>query len=362
MKKIIRFTPGPTETPNWVYRAMQDHSMHHFSKEYQKCAEEVREKLRKLFGAPNAEVLFFSAAGSNMMEAVLTNFLERINDVVGVINTGSFADRWRTMATQHNAEIFEYKKLWGLTYSYSDLELLLDVLAARPKLLLAQAADTSTGIRNDLKILGRLARARSPATLFAVDAVLEGGISKIKMDEDDIDILIGASQKAFALPPGLAYILLNPRARKVLMEKPLGFPAWPFNFQQELKFLKECGRPRFTPPIDHVAGLNAVLDYILERESNWYLQHKLRAATLRRELVQLGFALFTADTPTNGLSVLSVPGDQNSQEIAAQVLREGYLIAQGLGPIENSTIRIAHFEGTREYDEGLLTAFRKILR
>lgn len=328
--------------------------------DYLSFVKDLHNKLRALFGASNAEVYIFRGGGSDMMEMVVSNFIAP-GDTVHVINTGSFADRWHLMAKRHGAFICESKNRdgWGKTFYPPSV---VDFLAGyKPALVLMQASDTSTGVRNDCGLVGRLARDLSPKTLLAVDAVLEAAVSPIKMGAEEIDIVIGASQKAFMLPPGLGFILLGPRAQDALTSRSHAYPTWVYDLRDERSSPRGAGFPRYTSPVDHMAGLSAVLDHILPQEEIWYRNHAERAKYLREKLATLGFSLFTEDQPSNGTSVLTIPPKLTVPQLISELRQEGYLVTGGFGGPTPNVIRIAQFEGTREYDEGLLTAFRKIL-
>lgn len=346
--KHILFTPGPTETPAWLREIMAASSLHHRTEEYRRVMTNVRQDLKTLFGAPLAKPLIFPGRGTKMMEAVVANFISP-GDPVLVLNTGYFADRWREIAEIYGAAVHECMHEWGYSFDYSCLISTLDKYPI--KLVLVQATDTSTGVRNIAINLGRIVKRCQPNALLAVDAVLEAAVSPIKMDLEDIDILIGASQKAFMLPPGLTFAMLNTRALTHLSSKPRAFPFYEVDFRKEIEEI-EKGGIRFTPPTEHIKGLHVVLNHILREkgEYRWYEGHKLRAELVRKKLFEFGFSLFTKRSPSYGLSVFNVPEGQNASLIREELEKRGYIIERGLGKIRDSVIRIAHFAGVREED------------
>jgi 4-alpha-glucanotransferase len=77
--------------------------------------------------------------------------------------------------------------------------------------VLIQATESSTGVRNDVETLGR-AVASLPECCFVVDAITGMGTTDLRPDEWGIDIMIGGSQKATMIPPGLAFASVSDRA------------------------------------------------------------------------------------------------------------------------------------------------------
>lgn len=356
-RRKVRLTPGPTETPKWARVAMYSHSLHHRSKEFLETLQDVIEKMRELFGAPDAQVLLLPGSGTYMMELVIANFVRKETGVM-VVNTGYFADRWRDMAQKYGGAIYEHVAGWGRTYQIPVVIELLEHHA--PSILLMQATDTATGIRNSTD-LGETISTYSPSTILAVDAVLEAGVSPIKMQQEGIDILIGASQKAFMLPPGLGFVLIRPRALETLGESCYKCPTVVFDIQKEIEAQKKS-TVRFTPPVDHLAGMRAVLTRILKKEERWYDNFENRAALMRNKLGELGFRMLTKHTPSNGLSVLGAPKGMSADQIINQLDEGGFMVAHGLNDPTDSIIRIAHFGGIGNHHiERFLQELEKIL-
>ena len=72
-----------------------------------------------------------------------------------------------------------------------------------------------------------------PETLLVVDGITSAGVHDTRFDEWGIDILITGSQKAFMLPPGLAFITLSQKAWNMVEKSTL--PKFYFNLKTELK-------------------------------------------------------------------------------------------------------------------------------
>jgi len=86
------------------------------------------------------------------------------------------------------------------------------VLKRRPqtRAVLIQASETRPPFLHPIEDIARITRARD--TLLMVDGITAVGVTDMPMDRWGIDILLSGSQKAFMLPPGLAFIALSERA------------------------------------------------------------------------------------------------------------------------------------------------------
>lgn len=349
--KTVLLTPGPTMTPDWIWEAMRANPLYHRTKTYSVLMEELRDSMRNLFGCPQGQVLFFSAAGTDMMERVCANYITDHN--VLVLNTGFFGNRWKQIAMRYaRSSIYEVNSQWGRTFPLTDLNRIFYFYGNRHrsiKLVLMQASDTSTGIRNNVQKVSATIRLHAPPqALLAIDAVLEAGVSPLKMDQQGIDILIGAGQKAFMLPPGLGFIILNPQAVDRLAEHKV--TSYVHSLADELVFTKDL-HTRYTAPVSHLVGLRAVLKHIDEiGEKNWYDAYGYWKHIIDARLSLLGFKRFTQGRASKALSIMRLPESKKFSQIADALEREGFIIASGIDIYAKNVIRIAHFQGIEPED------------
>ena len=122
-----------------------------------------------------------------------------------------------------------------------------------------QANESSTGTRHDVKGIAKLVRENGGDTLFVVDAITGLGTTHLDVDGWGIDVIIGGSQKALMIPPGLAYCAVSERAWK-RMETAKN-PRYYFDFRKERKSAAK-GETAYTPATSLFAALGAALDFI----------------------------------------------------------------------------------------------------
>lgn len=357
----IILAPGPTTTPTWLKEMMI--TLHHRTLLYRTILGEMKEMLLKLFDAPDGIVLIYPGVGTTMMESVLANFIRK--SAVYVINTGFFADKWAEIAAIYGADVDQHHAIWGKDYLYHDVyNRLARNSSQKTDLVLMQAGDTSTGLRNNLVFVGTTIQHEQPDALFAVDAVLEAGISPIKMKHEGIDILVASTQKAFMLPPGLSFIILREKAIKKITARGALDHSYFLDFEKEIG-AAEQQTVRFTHPTAHVSGLWALLKIIFEEigEEKWYRMHEKRAFFARTHLDSLGFKNFTSGKRSDAVSVFLPPEGFSAGDILRAMDEKGFVLADGMGKLHGSVVRMSHFLGVAKEDlERFFTAIKEYIK
>jgi len=120
-----------------------------------------------------------------------------------------------------------------------------------------QATESSTGVRNDVEALAN--SERSPGMLSGGGRYYGLGTTELHPDEWGIDIMIGGSQKATMIPPGLAFASVSEKAWKTVEKAKL--PRYYFDYAKERKSLSK-GESSYTPATSLVVCLHAALNYI----------------------------------------------------------------------------------------------------
>jgi aspartate aminotransferase-like enzyme len=233
-----------------------------------------------------------------------------------------------------------------------------------------QATESSTGARHDVEAVAaavREANARGAETLLVVDAITGLGTTRFDVDGWGIDVIIGGSQKAVMVPPGLAYLAVSERAWK-RMEEPHS-PSYYFDLRKERKSQLK-GETAFTPAVALVAALSAALDFIREmgngdlaagREA-LIINAETCAAMTRAAATALGLKLYAA-APAVALTAIVPPEGMDSGVIVKE-FRERFdaVVANGQGEMKGKMIRIAHL-GYYDYLDtiGVIAALEQVL-
>jgi aspartate aminotransferase-like enzyme len=209
-----------------------------------------------------------------------------------------------------------------------------------------QATETSTAVRHDVEAIAKIVSATD--SLLVVDGITGLGTTHFDVDGWGIDIIIGGSQKAVMMPPGLAYLSVSERAWAA-MEKSTN-PRYYFDLRKERKNAVK-GESAYTPAVALVAALGAALDYIagqaggdLEKGRIALVDNaQVNAEATRAGLVSLGFTLFAPTAPAAAATAVAVPEGMNSGDVVKALKTKFALVtANGQGEMQGKIFRVAH--------------------
>ncbi len=335
MRKYL-LIPGPTPIPSRVSRAMQKPMIGHRSPEYGEILKRVVENLKYVFQTQN-DILIFSSSGTGGMEASIVNLLSP-GDKAIALASGAFGERFVKILVSFGIEVIPLRCEWR--------EVIDSKLVAREldrnrdiRAVFATLVETSTGVVNDIRSLGKICREHK--TLLVVDAVSGLGVEELKTDDWGVDVVISASQKGLMTPPGLSFISISQRAWEAAQTSRIYRFYWDFKTYKE--FL-EKGQPPYTPPVSLVFGLDEALKMIREEgmEKVWKRQKRLAKAT-REGVKRLGLELLAKGNFSNGVTAIKVPENIDGLELL-KVLREKYgmILAGGQERLKGKIIRIGH--------------------
>src|SRR5690349_2266060 len=357
------FTPGPTPLLPAAQNAMAAFTAHHRTADFKALFTRVLTDMKDFIGTSN-DVLVIASSGTGAMEGSVAN-LTSPGDRVLVLTAGKFGERWRDLAKAYGCQVDLVERPYGETFSLDEVR---SKLTPETKTVYVQATESSTGARHDVKGIAKLVRANGDDTLFVVDAITGLGTTHLDVDGWGIDVIIGGSQKALMIPPGLAYCAISERSWK-RMETAKN-PRYYFDFRKERKAAAK-GESAFTPATSLWAALGAALDFIREmgkgdlvagREA--LINNAELAAEMTRAGVQaLGLKLFAASSPAAALTAVQSPAGTDSSAIVKE-FRESFaaVVANGQGEMKGQLFRIAHL-GYYDYLDtiGILGALEQVL-
>jgi aspartate aminotransferase-like enzyme len=343
IRKARLYTPGPTPLLPAAQFAMAAADMHHRTPEFRALFQKVLAELKVFVGTKN-DVLLLSCSGTGAMEASVSN-LTSPGDRVLVLTAGKFGERWTGLAKAFGCEPDVISAPYGQTF---DLAAIRAALKPEHRAVYLQATETSTCVRHDVEAIAKLIRENAPEALLVVDGITGLGTTHFDVDGWGIDILIGGSQKAVMIPPGLAYLSVSEKAWAA-MEKSKN-PRYYFDLRKERKNAVK-GESAYTPAVALVAGLGAALDYIagqaggdLEKGRIALIDNAiLNAAATRAGLVALGFTLFAPTAPAAAATAVAVPeGMDSGAVVKALKSRFALVTANGQGEMQGKIFRVAH--------------------
>lgn len=342
MNRLIKerlFTPGPTALLPEAMAAMAAMHQHHRTAEFRQLLRGTLDRLRG-FLQTRQEVLLLASSGTGAMEAALANLLSPGERVL-VLSAGKFGERWEKMAAAFGLAVERLRLPYGESFTAASLQPLAASLPGFAAVLW-QATESSTGVRHDTAGLARAVRAAGSEALLIVDGITGIGTSELEPDAWDLDVLIGGSQKAVMIPPGLAYLSLSERAWRRM--ESAGCPRFYFDLRRE-RAAQAQGETAFTPATALVAALDAALRYIerLGGRPALTANAQFLAAVTRRAAAALGLERFGAGEPAGALTAIASPAGMDSGRIV-KALRQhfGSIVANGQGEMKGKLFRIAH--------------------
>jgi aspartate aminotransferase-like enzyme len=341
IRKGRLFTPGPTQLLPSAQLAMASATMHHRTAEFRALYTKVLADLKTFIGTRN-DVVMFTASGTGAMEAAVSN-LTSPGEKVLVLSAGKFGERWEGLAKTYGCTVETVRAPYGDTVTP---QLVRQALKPEHRVFYMQATESSTGVRHDVEGIARVLKGSD--TLLVVDAITGLGTTHFDVDGWGIDVIIGGSQKAVMIPPGLAYCAVSPRAWQ-RMESARN-PRYYFDLRKENKNGAK-GESSYTPSTALVAAFAAALDYIrdqaggdLSEGRELLVNNAETAAAMTRAAVEaLGLKLFSASSPGAALTAVASPDGIDSSDIVKAFRNEfGAVIANGQGEMKGKLFRIAH--------------------
>ena len=228
LKKQRLLTPGPTPLLPQALHAMMGSDIHHRTEDFRKLYREVLDGLKTVFGTAN-DVLILVSSGTGALEASVTNFLSP-GDRVIVCSAGKFGERWVELAKAFGLDPIVLKAEYGDVVDPERVESALDE-HPDTRAVMVQASETSTGAAHDVRAMGKIVGKTD--ALFLVDAITGLGTMPLDIDGWGLDVCVGGSQKAFMIPPGLAFLSVSDKAWRAAERSEL--PKVYFDLKRERK-------------------------------------------------------------------------------------------------------------------------------
>jgi aspartate aminotransferase-like enzyme len=343
IRKTRLFTPGPTPLLPAAQFAMAAADIHHRTAEFKALYSKVLAQLKEFVGTRN-DVLLMSASGTGAMEAAVSN-LTSPGDRVLVLSAGKFGERWVSLAKAFGCEADVLSAPYGKTFELEDVR---QALKPNTRAVYMQATETSTAIRHCVQGVAELLKSRGSDALLVVDGITGLGTTHLDVDGWGVDILVGGSQKAVMIPPGLCYLSVSERAFQRMAETKN--PRYYFDLLKERKNALK-GDSSYTPSVALIAGLGAALDYISAQGGGEVAAGRKKlvenaetcAAMTRAAVEAMGLKLFAPDAPSAAVTAVLPPEGVDSGVIVKELkARFAAVITNGQGEMQGKLFRIAH--------------------
>ncbi len=337
MYKIRLFTPGPTQLLPEVQTAMSRPILHHRTDEFRGIFKEVIDGLKYVYNTSN-DVIVFTSSGSGAMEGAIVNLLSP-GDKALVVSAGKFGERWTGLCKAYGIGANVIGIPYGQAVSPQQVAVELEK-NPDTRAVFVQYSESSTGVKHDVKALGEIVN-RYPKTALVVDAITGLGVMEMPVDEWHLDVVIGGSQKALMLPPGLAFASVSEKAWGLMKESKC--PKYYFDYQKERKN-NANGESSYTPAITLIMAAREALKYIRELGRDHLIANAGLLAEVTREAAKaLGLKLFADGSPSDALTAICAPEGVDSGAIIKEFKKRfGATVANGQGEMKGKIFRVAH--------------------
>ncbi len=332
------FIPGPTEVAPEVLEAQTRPMVGHRNKDFADLFYHILPRLKQVL-LTDQHVYITASSGTGLQEAAVRNAVRPGRKILNMV-AGAFADRWNQVSASNGKDAVRVDIAWGQPIRPEDVDAAL--AAGGFDAVTIVHNETSTGVMSDVGAIARLVREKYPHVLILVDAVSSASGVRIPFDEWGLDMLLTSSQKAFALPPGLAFAAVSDRMLKRAQEVP--HRGWYFDLLTLEKYLAAGKTTPATPAISLLYALDVQLDRILaEGLENRWARHETSMKLTHAWAQKQGFELF----PAPGYESRTVTCVRNTRGVDVPAMiafarEHGMIIGNGYGALKNQTFRIAH--------------------
>ena len=345
---------GPVYVAPDTLDSMNKPMITHRCKEYKELHGDIVEKIKKTLDT-DMEVFLVAGSATAFLEGAIRNGINQKS--LGITN-GSFGNRSIEIAELNGKTVEKVQVEWGkaMKPEHIDGKVTKDI-----EMVHWVSNESSTGVFSDSVAIAKAVREQNPDALMMVDAVTAAYAMDIKVKDMDVDAVVFGTQKALALPPGLAVMLCSER----LLEKAKTVPNR--GFYTDLLKIKKQNDTNYaltTPPVSLMYGLDYQLDKMLkEGMSARYARHQKMADMVRDWAAKRMDGMFPEEGyQSNSLAVINRAAGFDFDDFHSKLKARGYEISNGYGDIKEKTFRIGHMgDTTPEMMAELLSVMDDIL-
>lgn len=329
------FIPGPIAVSEKTFAAMSHPMIGHRGSEFVALYNSLQAPLQQLFGTRNGIYLSTSSAWG-IMEGALRNLVKR---KVLCCMCGAFSDKWLDVARRCGLQAEGYEVPWGQPLDPEEIR--RHLATGEFDCITIIHNETSTGVLNPLPAIMEVVR-EFPEVMSVVDTVSSFSALPLGVDDLGVDVVLTGSQKALALPPGLAIFCVSERAhaRAATVEG----RGYYFDFL-EFRANHEKSMTPSTPCISLLYGLQSKLQEIMQEglEAR-FARHEATNQLVHDWVQRSGFNLFPPKAFASKTLTTIANNRQLDMDAVNKALKQRHAMVfnTGYGKIKGSTFRISN--------------------
>lgn len=348
------FLPGPTEVRHDVLYAMTQQMIGHRGTDVEEMMARIAPRLQQVFRTSNP-VYSVTSSATGLMEGGVRN---AVRERVLCLVNGSFSERFYKASVNSGITADKLEVPFG---EYHRPDQLADALkGGRYDLVTVVHSETSTGVLNPIRELAKVAH-DSGDVAMVIDTVSSLAAGPVECEAWDLDYVLTGSQKAMALPPGLAFCTANARVferARASNRRGLYFDLVEFD-----EYFRKHQTPN-TPAVSLLYALDVQLDRMIAEgmDARW-ARHAQMAEATWSWAESRGLAIFApAGYRSPGVSCIRMPKGKTGSHVAAAMRAKGFVIATGYGALKDDMVRIGHMgEHSLGEVEAVLEALGEVL-
>ena len=344
MYKIM--TPGPTQVAENVRLARSRECTNpDLDESFVEFYKETCEEISRLLHTDN-ETLILGGEGILGLEAACASMTEP-GDRVLVLDNGIYGKGFADFVTMYGGQVTFYESTYTQAVDVKEFRAFLEEHHDFKYATLVHC-DTPSGVLNPVEELSRALHEYGIMTI--VDSVSAMMGEPLRVDEGQIDIVCGGSQKAVSAPPGLTFVTVSDAAMKAMEERRTPIASFYANILVFKDYYKNLWFP-YTMPISDIYGLRAALENV-KADTERYDRHKKYGEMTRTAVQKMGLSLYLENGYSNTVTVIRIPEGMTAADILETMKKDhNIMIAGSFDVLTGQVIRIGHMgENANEQD------------
>ena len=339
MNNKFVYTPGPTRvSENVRLEIAKETTNPDIDVEFCEFYKNTCKKMSSILNTEN-DVYILSGEGILGLEAACASLTEP-GDKVLVIDNGIFGRGFDDFVKMYGGEVVYFSGDYTKEIDIEELEKFLQK-ENDFKYATVVHCDTPTGVLNDLSKICPLLKRYNILTVVDSVAAMVG--EEIRVDDWQIDIALGGSQKAISAPTGLTIVSISEDAKNSMKNRKMPIVGFYLNLTIWEKYYENKWFP-YTMPINEIIGLDRAIDNILEEKlENVLARHEKIASATRKAFTEYGLKLYLESGYSNTVTAVEIPENIGALNLTKHMLEKyNTLVSTSLCDYKDKLLRIGH--------------------
>ena len=339
MNNKFVYTPGPTRVrENVRLEIAKETTNPDIDVEFCEFYKNTCKKMSSILNTEK-DVYILSGEGILGLEAACASLTEP-GDKVLVIDNGIFGRGFDDFVKMYGGEVVYFSGDYTKEIDIEELEKFLQK-ENDFKYATVVHCDTPTGVLNDLSKICPLLKGYNILTVVDSVAAMVG--EEIRVDDWQIDIALGGSQKAISAPTGLTIVSISEDAKNSMKNRKMPIVGFYLNLTIWEKYYENKWFP-YTMPINEIIGLDRAIDNILEEKlENVLARHEKIASATRKAFTEYGIKLYLESGYSNTVTAVEIPENIGALNLTKHMLEKyNTLVSTSLCDYKDKLLRIGH--------------------